>query len=104
MSDEQPEYVDVECYILVEPQWKKYAKDAEGRPILAGGRVVKHTQTRPTIQRDGVSTKLKFRFPASSFLPLQPEAIIEIKPWDAETIQVVATNPGDDSDAESSIE
>jgi len=64
------------------------------RPILESATVVKHTKSRPTVQRSGVATKLTLRFPAGSFLPLQPEAIIEIQQGDIEVITVVASNPG----------
>lgn len=95
MIDNQPDHVDVTVYLVAEPQWKerRWYADAQGRPILEGAKIVKHTQQKPTVAREGVVTKLTLRFPAASFLPLQPEAVVVIQPGDAETIIVEAHDP-----------
>lgn len=100
MNDKQPTHVDVEVYLVAEPTWRdrRYWKDDQGRPVLEGAKVVKATQGRPSVSKDGVVTKLTLRFPASAFLPLQPEAIVVIAPGDAETIQVEAHDPRETSD------
>jgi hypothetical protein len=97
-DDPQPTHVDVDFYVVAEPQWKdrRWYTDTQDRPILQGAKAVKITQARPTVTKGGVVTKLTLRFPASAFLPLQPEAIVEVGPSDAETIVVTATNPGED--------
>lgn len=96
MASNQPETVDVEFYVLAEPVWHDWLKDAQGRPLLRSAKVVKATQGKPTVPREGVATKLTLRFPASAFLPLQPEAVVVIQPGDAETITVEATDPRGD--------
>lgn len=98
-TDKQPSHVDVDFYVVVEPQWKhRHYADAQGRPILDGARAAKITQTKPTVTKGGVVTKLTLRFPASSFLPLQPEAVVVIQPGEAETITVTAHDPREDND------
>lgn len=100
-TDTQPLSVDVPVYLLVEPQWKdrRWWSDAQGRPILEGAKVVKSTQGRPSIPREGVITKVTLRIPAAAFLPLQPEAVVVVSMDDLETIVVAATNPGEEPDA-----
>lgn len=95
MSDKQPTSVDVPVYLLVEPTWKdrRWFGDSQGRPILEGGKVVKHTQSKPSIQREGVAVKITLRIPAGAFLPLQPEAIVVLRETDIETIVVEAEAP-----------
>jgi hypothetical protein len=95
---QQPEHVDVDVYLLVEPRWAdtRYSRgsDAQGRPVLEGGKVVKATQSRPTVGKaGGVIAKVTMRIDAGCFLPLQPEAVIHIHPGNAETIEVEAIDP-----------
>lgn len=91
---QQPDHVDVAVYLLVEPRWKHYGKDDQGRPILDSGRVVKATQSRPTVGRaGGVITKVTLRIDAAAFLPLQPEAVVHVHAGNAETVEVEAVDP-----------
>lgn len=94
----QPKHVDVTTHLLVEPDWHHYAT-VEGQPLLKGGKVTKATQNRPTRPREGVAVKITLRLPSSVFLPLMPEAIIEVQPDQVETIIVTASNPEDEADA-----
>ena len=100
-GDPQPSYVDVDFYVVVEPEWKnrRWSSDAQDRPILEGAKATKITQGKPNVTKGGVVTKLTLRFPASSFLPLQPEAIVVIQPGEAETITVEAHDPREDENA-----
>lgn len=92
MSRKQPTSVDVPVYLVVEPTWSG-GRDGQGRPILGGGKVVKHTVTPPSLQRSGVAVKITLRIPASSFLPLQPEAVVVLRETDIETVVVEAEHP-----------
>lgn len=91
----QPEYVDVATYLVIEPKWGTgyYSTDDQGRPLLEGGRVTKHTITRPNITHGGVVTKITLRIDAGCFLPLQPEAVVHINAGNAEVIEVEAVDP-----------
>lgn len=90
----QPEHVDVPVYLVIEPRWKRYGKDEKDRPILESGKVVKSTQSRPTVGPEGgVVTKITLRIAAEAFLPLQPEAVIHIDPGNAEVVEVTADSP-----------
>lgn len=99
MTDRQPETIDVTTHLLVQPEWRdRYWKDAQGRPILQGGKVVKATQGRPSVPREGVAVKVTLRIPASAFLPLMPEAVIIVGADDVETITVEASDPRADDE------
>lgn len=101
MSDTQPTSVDVPVYLLVQPEWKdRYYSDAQDRPILKGAKVVKHTQQKPRVDREGVAVKITLRIPAGAFLPLQPEAIVVLRETDIETIIVEAEAPELDDEEE----
>lgn len=92
-AGKQPEYVDVETYLVIEPRWKDWSKDAQGRPVLEGGRVVKQTANRPNVTKGGVVTKVTLRIETGCFLPLQPEAVIRVSAGNAETIEADAVDP-----------
>ena len=90
---QQPEYVDISAYLVLEPSWHNHRRDDQGRLILEGGKVAKITQQRPSVTRGGVVTRVTFRVDAGAFLPLQPEAVVHIHPGNAETVTVEATDP-----------
>lgn len=91
---QQPETVDATFYAVVVPEWSRYQRDSEDRPILAGAKVERVTQNRPTsVKNGGVVTRLTIRLDAGALLPLQPQAVIHISPGQAELIEVTATDP-----------
>lgn len=98
MSAPQPQSIDVPVYLLVEPTWSEWSRDDSGRPVLTGGKVVKATQKKPSVPREGVAVKITLRVPASAFLPLQPEAVVVLRESDAETIVVEASDPSENEE------
>ena len=98
MSTPQPDHIDVPVYLLIEPKWARW-RDAQGRPVLEGGRVTRATVKRPAVGRDGgVVTRLTLRIDTGVFLPLQPEAVVHVHAGNAETIEVEAIAPREESD------
>jgi hypothetical protein len=97
-SRSQPEYVDVETYLVIEPKWSEWGSDAQDRPILSSAKVAKTTTKRPEVTKGGVVTKVKFRIDAGCFLPLQPEAVVHVHAGNAETIEVEALDPREDDE------
>lgn len=94
MSVKQPASVDATFYAVVEPKWSQWQKDAQDRPVLTGAAVTKITQGRPgKIAGSAVLTRLTLRVDSAALLPLQPEAIIHIRPGDVEVIEVTAAAP-----------
>lgn len=94
------EKVDATFYAQVEPQWgyqTTYDRKNGVPPRLLGAKVVATTQQRPGRPRSGVVlVKLTLRLPAGAFLPLQPEAVVEIPDSLTETVlEVTATDPTD---------
>lgn len=86
-------------YVQVEPRWNRWAKRADGQPMLDKIKAVALTLSRPTRARYGPSVvvKLTLDIPESAFYPLQPEAVIVV-PADLvernEAIEVTASDPG----------
>jgi hypothetical protein len=103
MTEKQPTHVDAPVWLVLSPDWydRWHGLDAQDRPILKGAKVVKHTQQKPNITREGVAVKITLRVPASAFLPLQPEAIVVLRENDVETIVVTAEPPELDEPEES---
>lgn len=91
----QPEKVQAEFYVLVEPVWKDaWHTDEAGERVLESAKAVRLTQKRPTgLSRGAVVTKLTLQLDASTFLPLRPEAVIEVLPGSTETILATASDP-----------
>ena len=85
----QPKHVDVTTYLVVEPEWSQY-NQVDGHPVLKGAKATRVTKNRPGGRREGVAVKITLRVPASVFLPLTPEAVIEILPGQVEPIVVTA--------------
>jgi hypothetical protein len=102
MSAKQPKTVLAEAYLTIQPEWTPntgyYSRDEEGHPILRGAKVTRVTQGRPSLQRGGVATKIKFRIDASLLLPLRPEVLIDLHAGNAEVIEVEAVHPGQEED------
>lgn len=93
MPRQQPEYVDVTTYVVIEPKWS-HLLDERRRPILEGGRVTRAAQSPPgTIKNGGIATRVTFRVDAAALLPLQPQAIIHIHADDIAVIEAVADAP-----------
>jgi hypothetical protein len=94
MAQQQPKSVDATFYAVVTPEWSRWGKDDNGRPILDGAKVERITQNRPTTVKGGaVVTRLTLRIDATALLPLQPQAVIHITPGQVEVIDVVAEDP-----------
>lgn len=94
MAYQQPKTVDATFYAVVVPEWSRYQKDAEDRPVLIGAKVERTTQGRPnTVRGGGIVTRLTLRLEAGALLPLQPQAVIHISPGQVEVIEVEATDP-----------
>lgn len=94
MTQRRDEKVDATFYAQVEPVWG-YTYGGEQRPCK-GAKVVTITQQRPNKPRGGtVLVKLTIRLPAGVFLPLQPEAVIEIPASLSEThpVEITASDP-----------
>lgn len=89
----QPETVTATVYLVAEPRWRTWLTDDQDRPILEGARIIKATQSRPSVPREGVILKLALEIPAGAFLPLQPEAVIRVSLDDTETIRATARDP-----------
>ena len=95
---QQPKTVDATFYAVVVPEWSRWSKDAEGRPLLEGAKVERITQGRPASVKGGaVVTRLTLRLDAGALLPLQPQAVIHISPGEAEVIEVTATDPREEA-------
>lgn len=95
----QPKTVDATFYAVVVPEWSRYRKDDDGRPILEGAKVERITQGRPaSVRGGGIVTRLTLRLDAGALLPLQPQAVIHISPGQAEVIEAEATDPRDDDE------
>ena len=96
----QPKTVDATFYAVVTPEWSRWMKDAEGRPILDGAKVERITQNRPASVKGGaVVTRLTLRIDSGALLPLQPQAVIHISPGQAEVIEAEAVDPRVDGEA-----
>lgn len=88
----QPESADATFYAIVTPKWGSgWKKDEKDRPILEGAKVERITQSRPQSmpKGGGVVVRLTVRIPSPAFLPLSPEAVIEVGMDDLETITVL---------------
>ena len=84
---------DATFYVQVEPTFWRWASD----PQVASISAVRMTQKRPRVQRPGTAmVKLTVRIPDAAFLPLRPEAVIEI-PMDLVTIEPLHVEAGDPS-------
>lgn len=92
----QPDSVLAECYLTIEPVFRSYGKDAQGRPVLDSARVVGVTKNRPERRsRVGtIVTKLALRIDSAAMLPLLPEVEIKISAGEVEAIEAEAVDPG----------
>lgn len=103
----QPQQVDATFYAQVEPEWSRYIP-RNGQRQLAGAKVVRISQTRPTKPIGGallIKLTLTLRLPAGAFLPLRPEAVVVIPDslTEAHPVEVIAEDPhrpADDGPAE----
>jgi hypothetical protein len=80
--------VKTTAYLVVEPKWSRWRKDTDGNPALESIKVVRVVQSRP--KTSGVAVKLTIEIPEAAFMPLRPEATIEVAMGDLETIVVEA--------------
>jgi hypothetical protein len=100
----RPASVDAPVYLQVEPVFESYVRHGEDERRLQGARVKRMTLTRPDKPLGGsVLVKVVLRIPAGVFYPLRPEAVVVIPETltELQTIEVVASDPHADPDAES---
>ena len=91
--------IETTCYLQVVPTFSTYRKDANGEAEVDSIAVKAVTQSRPRApMKNGVTVKVRFRFPKSAFKPLAP-AVLVIVPEGmivtAEDIVVEAEDPTD---------
>lgn len=90
---------DATFYVQLEPEWSGRRDPSTGERKLRGVKATRITQGRPERPMPGtVVIKLTTRIPDAAFLPLRPEAVIEI-PTDltvANPVEVTATDPQED--------
>ena len=91
--------VETTCYLQVVPTFSRYRKDENGEYDVDSIAVKAVTQKRPESPRsNGVTVKVRFRFPKAAFKPLAP-AVLVIVPEGmivtAEDIVVEAEDPTD---------
>ncbi len=84
---------DTTVYLQVEPKFHQwYASDD---PTVSSVSVVRFTQKRPAKQKPGtVMVKLTLRIPDAAFMPLRPEAVVEVGS-DLVSIEPVVVEAGD---------
>lgn len=73
----QPETVETSFYVVLEPKWSTWYKDADGEPVLDSVRAARMTKSRPT-NTHGLVAKIKVRTPGRAFMPLRPVVTIDI--------------------------
>jgi hypothetical protein len=82
---------DAVVYLQIEPSFYSWGDP----PKLAGISGVRMTQKRPRQQRAGTAlVKLTIRIPDAAFMPLRPEAVVEVGS-DLVSIEPVVVEAGD---------
>ena len=90
MSDDRPTH-DATLYVQIEPTFYSWGDP----PKLAGISAVRMTQKRPRSQLPGTAVvRLTVRIPDVAFMPLRPEAVVEI-PADLVVIEPLYVEAGD---------
>jgi hypothetical protein len=78
-------------FLTVTPTFRRRYSGGEWENVPHELRVTKLTQKRPS--GPGVVVKLTLDIPAAAFMPLRPEAIVEVDLDDAQTIVSVEVEP-----------
>lgn len=89
------ETVDATFYVQLEPEWSQFTSHATGEKDVVDAKMARATITRVTPKAGTITVKLTVRLPKAAFLPLRPEAVIEI-PADllhATPVEVIAQDP-----------
>lgn len=90
---------DATFYVQLEPEWSRMPDYRTGEKTVRAVKAARITQSRPDRPKPGtVVIKLTTRVPDAAFLPLRPEAVIEIPTdlTDPHPVEVTATDPQED--------
>lgn len=92
--------IETTCYLQVVPTFSRYRKDPNGEYEVDTIAVKAVTQSRPrTPVKNGVTVKVKFRFPKSAFKPLAPAVLVIVPEGMVVTAEDIVAEVEDANDA-----